>query len=162
MPQAQPDVVVHQMTELPHAIHPRRIADQLAENDQIRIKGTRNLAGVALNVAVQPIVAQSIMFGYVPLGGPVKDETAPLWSESRWPWSWTVTAVDDLERQVSSDDGVDGVVLRYGYLYGRGTAYASDGSVAALVRKHQFPIAASGSGIFSFVHVDDGGDSFGD
>ena len=153
--QAQPDVVVHQLTALPTAIHPRRIAKQLAENDRIRVEGTRNLVRATVKVGVHRIVAQSIAFAYAPLGGPVKDEEAPLWSEAPWPWNRTVTAVDDLERQVSSVDGVEGVVLRYGYLYGRGTAYAADGSVAALVRRRQFPITASGSGVFSFVHVDD-------
>ncbi len=153
--QAQPDVVVHQLTALPSAIHPRRIAEQLAENDRIRVEGTRNLVRAAVKVGVHRIVAQSIAFAYAPLGGPVKDETAPLWSEAPWPWSRTVAAVDDLERQVSSAEGVEGVVLRYGYLYGPGTAYGSEGSVAALVRKRQFPIAAGGSGVFSFVHVDD-------
>ncbi len=59
---AQPDVVVHQLTALPPAIHPRRIADQLAENDRIRIEGTRNLVGVALNAGIKRIVAQSIAF----------------------------------------------------------------------------------------------------
>ena len=155
MRQAQPDVVVHQLTALPHAIHPRRIAAQLAENDRIRVEGTRNLVRAAVKVGVHRIVAQSIAFAYAPLGGPVKDEEAPLWLEAPWPWSRTVAAVDDLERQVSSVGGVEGVVLRYGYFYGRGTAYASDGAVAALVRKRQFPIAASGSGVFSFVHLDD-------
>ena len=44
---------------------------------------------------------------------------------------WSGKQIDLIRRQVSSVDGVEGVVLRYGYLYGRGTAYAADGSVAA-------------------------------
>ena len=95
--QAQPDMVVHQLTALPTAIHPRRIAEQLAENDRIRVEGTRNLVRAAVKVGVHRIVAQSIAFAYAPLGGPVKDEEAPLWSEAPWPWNRTVTAVDDLE-----------------------------------------------------------------
>ena len=61
----------------------------------------------------------------------------------------------EMEGQVLSAQGVEGVILRYGYLYGPGTAYAADGSVADLVRGRQFPIAGGGSGVFSFVHVDD-------
>ena len=43
----------------------------------------------------------------------------------------------------------------YGYFYGPGSAYAEDGLVAGLVRKRQFPVAGSGFGVFSFVHMDD-------
>jgi nucleoside-diphosphate-sugar epimerase len=47
------------------------------------------------------------------------------------------------------------VVLRYGYFYGPGTSYASDGAQSQLVRKRRFPIMGGGAGVFSFVHVDD-------
>ena len=49
-----------------------------------------------------------------------------------------------------------GLVLRYGYFYGPRTAYAaSDGALAARVRKRGFPIVGDGGGVFSFIHVDD-------
>ena len=101
------------------------------------------------------MVAQSISFVYTPEGGPVKDEDAPLWLDAPWPWRRSVEAVAELERQVLSLEGVEGVVLRYGYFYGPRTAYAEDGSVADLVRARRLPIAGRGSGVFSFVHVDD-------
>lgn len=152
---ARPEVVVHQLTALPQAIDPRKIEEQLAANDRIRVEGTKNLMRAAVRAGARRVVAQSIAFAYAPEGGSIKPEEAPLWLAAPWPWRRSVEAVAELERRVSSTGAVEGVVLRYGYLYGPGTAYATDGSVATLVRKRQFPIAGAGSGVFSFVHVDD-------
>ena len=49
----------------------------------------------------------------------------------------------------------EGVVLRYGSLYGPQTTFSKDGAIADLVRKRQFPLVAGGSSVFSFVHLDD-------
>ena len=46
-------------------------------------------------------------------------------------------------------------MLRYGYFYGPGSAYAGDGSTAAMVRKRAFPLVGSGAAVYSFIHVDD-------
>lgn len=152
---AKPDAVIHQLTSLPRAIDPRKIRQQLAENDRIRVEGTRNLVRAAVGAGASRIVAQSISFAYAPEGGPVKGEDSRLWLDGPRPWRRTVQASAELERQVTSTEGLEGVVLRYGYLYGPGTAFAPDGSVAARVRKRQFPVAGDGAGVFSFVHVDD-------
>ena len=48
-----------------------------------------------------------------------------------------------------------GIVLRYGQLYGPGTASRTDGSWAANLRRRRLPIVGAGSGVFSFLHVDD-------
>lgn len=50
-------------------------------------------------------------------------------------------------------DGIEGIVLRYGFLYGPGTAIASDGELVRLVQKRGFPVVGSGEGIWSFTHV---------
>ena len=152
---AEPEVVVHQLTALPAAIDPRRIESQLADNDRIRVVGTRNLVRAAEQAGAGRVVAQSVAFAYEPAGDAIKTERDPLWTDAPPAFQRTVSAILDLERQVGSMDGVDGVVLRYGYFYGPGTAYAPDGSIAEMVRKRQFPIAGGGSGIFSFIHVED-------
>ena len=56
-------------------------------------------------------------------------------------------------------DGVDGLVLRYGFFYGPGTYYADDGSSTEDVRRRRMPIVGKGSGVFSFIHVDDAADA---
>lgn len=153
--EASPEAVVHQLTALPDAIDPRRFAEQLAATDQIRVEGTRNLVLAAQQAGARRMVAQSVAFMYEPEGGPVKSEDDPLWLDAPREARRTIEAIASLEQQVSSADGIEGVVLRYGYFYGPGSAYAPDGSVAEMVRARQFPIAGGGTGVFSFIHVDD-------
>ena len=60
-----------------------------------------------------------------------------------------------MERYVTSAEALEGVVLRYGFLYGPGTWYAPDGFMAELARKRQLAVIGSGEGRSSFIHVDD-------
>jgi nucleoside-diphosphate-sugar epimerase len=85
----------------------------------------------------------------------VKREEDPLFDEAPWPWSRSVQALRDLERAVTETEGIEGVVLRYGFFYGPGSSYAADGYWASEVRKRRFPIVGRGSGVFSYIHVDD-------
>ncbi len=47
---ARPDVVVHQLTDLPQVIDPARLGDALARNAKLRIEGTANLPRPARRV----------------------------------------------------------------------------------------------------------------
>jgi nucleoside-diphosphate-sugar epimerase len=152
---AAPEVVVHQLTDLPAAIDPRRVSEQMVGNDRVRTEGTANLVSAARAAGARRVVAQSIAFAYAPVGGPAKEEEDPLFLDAPEPWSRSVRAVDELERTVTGTEGIEGVVLRYGFFYGPGSSYASDGSLAREVRRRRLPIVGRGGGIFSFVHVDD-------
>jgi nucleoside-diphosphate-sugar epimerase len=101
------------------------------------------------------MVAQSIAFLYAPEGDGVKDEEGRVFDFAPEPFGTAVAAVLDLERQVTGTDGLDGVVLRYGWFYGPGTFYNRDGSAADDVRRRRQPIVGRGEGVFSFLHVDD-------
>lgn len=59
------------------------------------------------------------------------------------------------ERLTLGTEGVEGVVLRYGALYGPGTYLAPDGDLARQARRRMLAIVGSGRGVFSFVHVKD-------
>lgn len=50
-----------------------------------------------------------------------------------------------------------GVVLRYGFFYGPGTALSRhpEADVAASVHRRQFPVIGRGGGMWSFVHIQD-------
>jgi nucleoside-diphosphate-sugar epimerase len=48
-----------------------------------------------------------------------------------------------------------GLVLRYGFFYGPGTAYAKDGYWAAEARRRRLPIVGRGEGMSSFIHTED-------
>ena len=149
--EATPDAVVHELTSLPKAINPRTALRDLASNDRLRVEGTRNLVAAARAAGARRIVAQSIAFAYAP-GPGLRDEDDPLYLDAPAEFRRSVDAVATLEQAVT---GAGGVVLRYGYLYGPGSSYAHDGSLAELVRRRRFPVVGSGDGIFSFVHVDD-------
>jgi nucleoside-diphosphate-sugar epimerase len=153
--EAQPEVIVHEMTDLPPAIDPRKAEIQMAGTDRIRTEGTANLVAAALAAGTRRMVAQSIAFAYAPSGRGLRDEEDPLYESAPAPWGRSVRAVAELERLVTASDHLEGIVLRYGFFYGAGSSYASDGSIAAQVRARRFPIVGTGQGVFSFIHVDD-------
>jgi nucleoside-diphosphate-sugar epimerase len=151
----RPEVVVHQLTDIPKAIDPRRYEAQMAGNDRLRREGTRNLVEAARLAGARRVVAQGIAFAYAPGGAALRTESDPLHLEAPPPLRRSVEAVQTLESAVRSTPGIEGVVLRYGFFYGPGTVYAPDGSTAELVRRRRFPVVGGGAGVFSFVHVDD-------
>jgi 2-alkyl-3-oxoalkanoate reductase len=75
--------------------------------------------------------------------------------DSPGPFGDTVGALMDLEDAVTETGGIDGLVLRYGYFYGPGTSFASDGAQSELVRRRRFPLVGKSEGVFSFIHIDD-------
>jgi nucleoside-diphosphate-sugar epimerase len=151
---ASPEVVVHALTALPQRID-WKADDPLGPTNRIRIEGTRNLVAAARAVGARRLIAESVAFLYAPQGDWVKDEEAPLFSGAPDPFGRAVDALADLERQVREAEGVEGLVLRFGWFYGPGTSFAANGSQAEEVRRRRFPIVGRGTGPFSFVHVED-------
>jgi nucleoside-diphosphate-sugar epimerase len=146
---ARPDQIVHALTDLPEEINMRRFERDVQSTGRLRREGTRNLLAAARAAGVRRILAESIAFIYAPEGDRVKDEDAPL-ATATLPAA--AEPIADLERQVL---GAGGIVLRYGQLYGPGTGFAKDGAWAANLRRRRLPIVGAGSGMFSFLHVDD-------
>ena len=96
----QPDVIVHQVTDLPDEIE--NLAEFLPRNDRVRSEGTRNLLAAAQAANAPGFLAQSIAWRSGPGTGPVLD---------------------------AHENGVisaGGTVLRYGLFYGPGTFYGND------------------------------------
>ena len=151
---ARPEVVVNQLTDIPKAINPRKMAEQFRTNDRLRTEGTRNLMRGATAAGARRLISQSIAWAYAPTEGLWTEEDR-LWLEAPEPWGRSVNAVAALEEATLGDGGVEGVVLRYGFFYGPGSAYASDGSTAAMVRKRAFPVVGDGAAVYSYIHVDD-------
>lgn len=152
-------MVVHELTALPDRFNPRdaRIYDA---TNRIRSEGTRNLVDAARAGGARRIVCQSVAFAYAPGARPeVKDEDDPLAVDAPAPFGHAVRVIVGMERMVLDTDGLEGVVLRYGWFYGPGTFYANDGSMAADVRRRRFPVIGPGTGLFSFIHADDAADA---
>ena len=153
--EAAPGAIVHELTRIPQKLDPRRYAEQFAATDRLRTEGTKNLVNAALAVGARRFVAQSVAFAYAPNGGTTKTEQDALYLDAPREFRGRVEAIRELERLVLETPGLEGIVLRYGYLYGPGTAWAKGGHMASLVRKRRLPIVGRGTGVWSFVHVDD-------
>jgi nucleoside-diphosphate-sugar epimerase len=137
----KPGAVIHQLTDL--------AAMDLEANARLRIVGTRNLVDAARAAGVQRMVAQSIAFAYAPGPGPAQ-ESDPLDRDAPMPRHRTVEGVLALESAVG--ELPQGVVLRYGTLYGPGTWYFPRGAVAEALKAGKLQAAA---GTTSFLHVED-------
>jgi len=152
---ARPDVVIHELTALPQRIDPRKIERDFVLNDRLRSEGTRYLVEAARAAGARRIIAQSIAFAYAPgPPGTVRVESDPLLATDEAPKSFrrSTRALADLERSVLD---ARGLVLRYGYFYGGGSAIARTGSMGADIARRRVPIVGRGSGVWSFVHVAD-------
>jgi nucleoside-diphosphate-sugar epimerase len=146
-------VVVHQLTALPQRIDPRKIKRDFELNDRLRSEGTRILVDAAQAAGARRVVAQSIAFMYEPgPPGTIHTEEDPLLQNPPPSFARSRNAVAELERTVL---GADGVVLRYGYFYGPGTAFSGSGSTGQDLRRRRFPVVGQGTGVFSLIHIHD-------
>jgi 2-alkyl-3-oxoalkanoate reductase len=154
---AEPEVVVHQMTALTGTMDLRRFDKTFAPTNALRTDGTRHLLDAARKAGTRRFIAQSFTgWPFAREGGPVKDEDAPLDPAPLRAQRASHAAIRELEALVTgADDGLEGVVLRYGGFYGPGTSLARDGEVADLVRKRRLPVVGDGAGLSSFTHIDD-------
>ncbi len=119
--EAQPDVVVHQLTDLPDGLDPAQMQGATVRNARIREVGTRHLLDAALDARTRRLVAQSIAFAYAPQPLPYIEESA-LNVGAPGGAGISARAVASLERQVL-EAPLEGIVLRFGRLYGPGTGF---------------------------------------
>src|SRR4051812_12310103 len=154
--EAQPEIVVHQLTAIPRSgVNPRKFTESFGPTNRLRREATRHLVDAAVEVGARRVVAQSIAFAYAPEGPDVLDESAPLDTGAEGGWGEIVRAVAALEEAVLGASGLEGVVLRYGQFYGPGTAFAPDGSFGSLVVKRRLPIIGDGGGRQPLIHIED-------
>jgi 2-alkyl-3-oxoalkanoate reductase len=148
---AEPDAVVHQMTALARMGNLRRFDKEFAVTNELRTKGTDYLLAAAAASGVRRIVAQSYTgWPNIREGGPVKTEEDPLDPHPTAQQTESLAAIRHLERAVL-EAPLEGVVLRYGSFYGPGASEP----LVELVEKRKLPIVGSGSGIWSWIHIDD-------
>ena len=151
---AAPEVVVHQLTALPQALDMSKPGIYDATN-RVRTEGTRNLVAASKRAGARRLIAQSVAFLYAPTGSWVKGEDDATMENAPGHFGAAMDAMLDAEGQVLGADGLEGLVLRYGFFYGPGTAYAHDGYWAGEARRRRLPVVGSGEGMSSFIHVDD-------
>lgn len=150
---AGPEVLINQITAL--ATPAGDYATWLALTNRLRSEGTRTLMAAAREAGTRRVVAQSASFMTDPAATAPTDESAPLYTAAPGPIRAHVEANIEAERRVLGTPGIEGVVLRYGFLYGEGTAIGPGGDWATAVASGELPIVGEGTGRYPFVHVED-------
>jgi nucleoside-diphosphate-sugar epimerase len=116
---ARPHVIIHQLTDLPQQFDQTLISASYEKNARIRTEGTSNLLAAACAASVRRFIVQSIAFAYA-AGGEPHGENDPLNADDPLR-AVTVRAAAEMEASVLSEGSMEGIVLRYGLLYGPGT-----------------------------------------
>ena len=155
--QVKPEVVIHQLTDLPYALEESKMKDAPERNARLRDEGTRNLAAAAIGAGAKRMIAQSISFIYDE-GTPPYDETCPLLTVTHPVYGRTAAGVRSLEQQVL-EAPIEGIVLRYGFFYGPGTGFdapVAPGSVHvdAAARAAQLVVTQGKPGIYNIAEMD--------
>jgi nucleoside-diphosphate-sugar epimerase len=148
----RPRVLIHQLTDLSGGFAPDRQLETLTRNARLRTEGTRNLVLAARAAGVQRLIAQSIVWVYAPGPEPhQEDEGLDLAADGTR--GITIQGVMALERAVLDAAPVEGIVLRYGWLYGPGASARPVGSpgvhVDAAANAAVLAIERGGPGLYN-------------
>ena len=151
---ARPDVIVHELTGLSAMTGDiKHFDEEFAQTNALRTLGTDHLLAAAREAGVGRFVAQSYTgWPNERTGGPVKTEEDPLDPAPTPASRQSMAAIRHVE-QVTTDAA--GLVLRYGNLYGPGNAIGKGGEMLEMVRARKLPLVGGGTGVWSFVHVED-------
>jgi nucleoside-diphosphate-sugar epimerase len=158
--EAEPDVIVHQLTALPSSLDLRHFDRDFALTNRLRTEATDHLLAAGRAVGLRRFVAQS--YAGWPLarsGPPVKAEDEPLDPAPAAAMRETHAAIRYLEDRVAGADWTEGIVLRYGGFYGPGTSLGPGGGNVEAIRRRRFPVVGGGAGVWSFVHIEDAADA---
>jgi nucleoside-diphosphate-sugar epimerase len=116
----RPEIVIHQLTDIPRNLDPSRAGEASARNARIRREGTPNLVAAATAAGARRMIAQSIAWMYAP-GREPHDESDPLDLQAEGTRGVSVGGVAALEDATLNAAPLEGIVLRYGQFYGPGT-----------------------------------------
>jgi nucleoside-diphosphate-sugar epimerase len=155
--QAEPDAVVHELTDLTGTFA-RNIDKSFATTNRLRTEGTDHLLAAAKAVEARRFIAQSFAgWPSKPVGGPIRSEEDPLNDDPPKSVTQSLAAIRHVEETVTQADGLEGLALRYGGFYGPGTSLATDppGELTEMIQKRRVPIIGNGAGIWSLVHIRD-------
>ena len=121
----------------------------------MRLDGGGNVHKAARAAGVKRYIVQSTGFFYGPgTGLAIETDTLAVSASPRVAGS--VRTYMEIEKRVLGSREMEGVALRYGFFYGPGTYHDPEtGSVTQQVRQQKYPVIGSGSGVYSFVHVED-------
>jgi nucleoside-diphosphate-sugar epimerase len=156
--EAEPEVVIHELTAIDAGTVGRNIDKQFAVTNRLRTESLDHLLDAARAVGARRFIVQSFAgWPFERTGGPIKSEEDPLQTSPPKGVVETLAAIRYLEETVTGAEGIEGVVLRYGGFYGPFTSIGlnPDGEQIEMVRKRRLPVVGDGGGIWSLVHIRD-------
>jgi 2-alkyl-3-oxoalkanoate reductase len=156
--EAEPEVVIHELTAIDAGAMGRSIDKMFAVTNRLRTEGTDHLLAAAKAGGARRFIAQSFAgWPFERTGGPVKTEEDPLQTSPPKTVSETLAAIRYVEETVTRAEGIEGLALRYGGFYGPGTSLGlnPDGEQIEMIRKRRLPIIGDGGGVWSLVHIED-------
>lgn len=156
--EAEPEVIIHQLTALNTEFDVRKLKEILEPTNRLRTEGTDHLLAAGRAVGVKRFIAQSFVpYIYARTGNGLKAENDAVDPDPPAAVKDAFEAIRYVEKTVTSAAGIEGFALRYGGFYGDGTSMAvnPDGEQMAPIRKRKFPIVGGGGAVWSFVHIDD-------
>jgi nucleoside-diphosphate-sugar epimerase len=148
---AEPDVIAHEMTALAGRGNLRKRDQAFAITNRLRTCGIEYLLTAAEALGVKRLVAQSYTgWTNIQAGSRVKNEDDPFEPRPAKGQAATLAAIRYLETAVVTAP-LDGIALRYGTFYGPGVC----DDLLDAVRRRRIPIIGDGSGVWSWIHIDD-------
>src|SRR4051812_45564925 len=156
--EAEPEVIVHQLTALSGSFDMRHFDRFFALTNRLRTEGTDHLLAAGRAVGTRRFVAQSYAgWPFARTDRMVKSEDDPLDPNPPDATRSTIEAIRHLEAAVTAIEWGEGIVLRYGGFYGPGTSLSSapEADMTGAIRKRRFPVIGGGGGFMSFIHIED-------
>ena len=151
----RPHAIIDELTSLPKRYTPEEMRKAAPRDRQLRLEGGGNLYKAAIETGAKRYIVQSTGFFYGP-GQGLASEEDPLAHSAPPGIAGSVATYTQIENRLFSSPALEGVALRYGFFYGPGTYQdPENGSVSEQLRQRQYPVIDPGTGVLSFIHVED-------
>jgi nucleoside-diphosphate-sugar epimerase len=150
----RPDAVINELTALPAHYTDAEMEAAAPRDYKVRVEGNANLLAAIGEAGVRRYILQSSGFWYAP-GAGLADESEQFAFDASPGVSAGARTYAELESSASQTSGIEFVALRYGFFYGPGTWYCSDGDMGDQVRHQLVPVIGKGEGVWSWVHIED-------
>src|SRR5262245_62292455 len=123
----RPNAVINELTSLPRHYTPADMTAATERDRKVRVEGNINLLAALRDAGVRRYVLQSSGFWYAP-GAGLADESVPFISSASPGVEASARTFIELETRASVTPGIEFVALRYGFFYGHGNCWTTEGS----------------------------------
>ena len=154
----RPDAIINELTSLPRHYTPTDMKAAAERDARVRLEGNKNLIAAAQQTGVRRFLVQSTGFWYAP-GRDLADEGERFAYGASAAVAAGAQRYAQLEAMTLGRTEFEAIALRYGFFYGSGTWFISDGDMGEQVRQQQVPIIGHGQGVWSWIHIDDAADA---